>query len=189
MVAAPARWHHAGPRRDAGARVCAAALGDSSRPAIRLQRRRSKAFRSRGCPRARWRLSSSELHQPTHLCLSHLGGLLGLVRRRGGCPACMGGGSGTALSDRSPGRGRDWDARSLAALRRRSAVLWSMAGLLAAAAMAVAFLPVFYSHQALNDVPAMTALTLSLVGTAGALRSGRAVDYALGVAPRVSRRR
>lgn len=55
-----------------------------------------------------------------------------------------------------------------------------MAGLLAAAAMAVAFLPVFYSHQALNDVPAMTALTLSLVGTAGALRSGRAVDYALG---------
>jgi hypothetical protein len=54
------------------------------------------------------------------------------------------------------------------------------AGLLGAAAMAVAFLPVFYSHQALNDVPAMTALTLSLVGTAGVLRNGRAVDYALG---------
>jgi hypothetical protein len=54
------------------------------------------------------------------------------------------------------------------------------AGLMAAAAMAVAFLPVFYSHQALNDVPAMTALTLSLVGTAGVLRNGRPVDYALG---------
>jgi hypothetical protein len=54
------------------------------------------------------------------------------------------------------------------------------AGLVAAAAMAVAFLPVFYSHHALNDVPAMTAFTLSLVGTAGVLRKGRAIDYTLG---------
>jgi len=49
--------------------------------------------------------------------------------------------------------------------------------LLAAALEAVAFLPVFYSHLALNDVPALAPLTLSLLGTAGVLRKGRARDY------------
>jgi Dolichyl-phosphate-mannose-protein mannosyltransferase len=50
-------------------------------------------------------------------------------------------------------------------------------GLLAAAIEAVAFLPVFYSHLALNDVPTLAPLTLSLVGSAGVLRRGRAIDY------------
>ena len=50
-------------------------------------------------------------------------------------------------------------------------------GLLAAALMAVAFLPVFYGHLALNDVPALAPLTLSLLGAAGILRRGRALDY------------
>jgi hypothetical protein len=50
-------------------------------------------------------------------------------------------------------------------------------GLLAAALMAVAFLPVFYAHLALNDVPTLAPLTLSLLGTAGVLRRGRARDY------------
>jgi hypothetical protein len=50
-------------------------------------------------------------------------------------------------------------------------------GLLAAALEAVAFLPVFYSHLALNDVPTLAPLTLSLLGTAGILRSGRTRDY------------
>jgi 4-amino-4-deoxy-L-arabinose transferase-like glycosyltransferase len=50
-------------------------------------------------------------------------------------------------------------------------------GLVAAAIEAVAFLPVFYSHVALNDVPALAPLTLSLLGTAGILRRGRALDY------------
>jgi len=50
-------------------------------------------------------------------------------------------------------------------------------GLLAAALMAVAFLPVFYGHLALNDVPTLAPLTLSLLGTAGVLRRGRAFDY------------
>jgi hypothetical protein len=45
--------------------------------------------------------------------------------------------------------------------------------LLAAALQAVAFLPVFYAHLALNDVPTLAPLTLSLLGTAGVLRSGR----------------
>jgi hypothetical protein len=52
-------------------------------------------------------------------------------------------------------------------------------GLLASALMAVAFLPVFYGHLALNDVPTLVGLTLSLLGTAGVLRRGRTIDYLL----------
>jgi 4-amino-4-deoxy-L-arabinose transferase-like glycosyltransferase len=52
-------------------------------------------------------------------------------------------------------------------------------GLLAAAVEAVAFLPVFYSHLALNDVPALAPLTLSLLGSAGVLGKGRRRDYLL----------
>ncbi len=52
-------------------------------------------------------------------------------------------------------------------------------GLLAAAIEAVAFLPVFYAHLALNDVPMLAPLTLSLLGTAGVLRQGRLRDYLL----------
>src|SRR4051812_39613224 len=52
-------------------------------------------------------------------------------------------------------------------------------GLLAAALMAVAFLPVFYSHLALNDVPTLAPIALSLWGTAGVLRRGRLFDYVL----------
>ncbi|HEY5343915.1 MAG TPA: glycosyltransferase family 39 protein [Solirubrobacteraceae bacterium] len=52
-------------------------------------------------------------------------------------------------------------------------------GLLASAVMAVAFLPVFYGHLALNDVPTLVGLTLSLLGTAGILRRGRTIDYLL----------
>ncbi|HEY3759014.1 MAG TPA: glycosyltransferase family 39 protein [Solirubrobacteraceae bacterium] len=51
--------------------------------------------------------------------------------------------------------------------------------LLAAALEAVAFLPVFYAHLALNDVPTLAPLTLSLLGTAGVLRSGRRRWYLL----------
>jgi hypothetical protein len=52
-------------------------------------------------------------------------------------------------------------------------------GLLAAAIEGVAFLPVFYAHLALNDVPTLAPLTLSLLGSAGVLRRGRARDYLL----------
>jgi Dolichyl-phosphate-mannose-protein mannosyltransferase len=52
-------------------------------------------------------------------------------------------------------------------------------GLLAAAIEAVAFLPVFYAHLALNDVPTLAPLTLSLLGAAGVLRKGRPIDYLL----------
>jgi 4-amino-4-deoxy-L-arabinose transferase-like glycosyltransferase len=50
-------------------------------------------------------------------------------------------------------------------------------GLLAAAIEAVAFLPTFYAHLALNDVPTLVPLTLSLLGSAGVLRKGRRIDY------------
>jgi len=52
-------------------------------------------------------------------------------------------------------------------------------GLLAAAVMTVAFLPVFYSHLALNDTPALAPAALALFGAAGILRRGRILDYAL----------
>jgi 4-amino-4-deoxy-L-arabinose transferase-like glycosyltransferase len=52
-------------------------------------------------------------------------------------------------------------------------------GLIAAAIEAVAFLPVFYAHLALNDVPTLAPLTLSLLGSAGVLRGGRTRDYVL----------
>jgi hypothetical protein len=58
-------------------------------------------------------------------------------------------------------------------------LLGRAAGLLAAALEAVAFLPVFYAHLALNDVPTLAPLTLSLLGTAGVLRKGRLIDYLL----------
>jgi hypothetical protein len=51
--------------------------------------------------------------------------------------------------------------------------------LLAAALEAVAFLPVFYAHLALNDVPTLAPLTLSLLGTALVLRDGRVRWYLL----------
>ena len=52
-------------------------------------------------------------------------------------------------------------------------------GLLAAALFAVAFLPVFQAHQAVNDVPTLAPVALALVGIAGILRRERLVDYVL----------
>ncbi len=52
-------------------------------------------------------------------------------------------------------------------------------GLLAAAILGLGFLPVFYSHLALNDVPTLAPIALSLYGISGVLRRGRSRDYAL----------
>jgi hypothetical protein len=52
-------------------------------------------------------------------------------------------------------------------------------GLVAAAILGFAFLPVFYSHLALNDVPTLAPVSLALYGVAGVLRRGRTSDYAL----------
>ncbi len=51
--------------------------------------------------------------------------------------------------------------------------------LLACALMAVAFLPVFYAHLALNDVPTLAPLTLSLLGSARVISRGGRLDYAI----------
>jgi hypothetical protein len=53
------------------------------------------------------------------------------------------------------------------------------AGFLAAGLLGVGFLPVFYSHLALNDVPTLAPICLALYGTAGIVRGGRRVDYVL----------
>ena len=50
-------------------------------------------------------------------------------------------------------------------------------GLLSAGVFAVAFLPVFYSKLALNDVPTLAGVGLALWGAAGILRHGRKRDY------------
>ncbi len=52
-------------------------------------------------------------------------------------------------------------------------------GLLAAAILGLAFLPIFYSHLALNDVPTLAPVALSLYGIAGILRTGARRDYVL----------
>lgn len=52
-------------------------------------------------------------------------------------------------------------------------------GLLAAALEAVAFLPVFYAHFALNDAPLLVPVTLSLLGSAGIMRRERWLDFVL----------
>ncbi|MFZ0042287.1 MAG: glycosyltransferase family 39 protein [Solirubrobacteraceae bacterium] len=51
--------------------------------------------------------------------------------------------------------------------------------LLGAAIFGFAFLPIFYSHLALNDVPTLAPLTLSLYGISGVLRNGSRRDYVL----------
>ncbi|MDQ6817721.1 MAG: glycosyltransferase family 39 protein [Actinomycetota bacterium] len=56
--------------------------------------------------------------------------------------------------------------------------LWGRSvGLLAAAILGLAFLPVFYSHLALNDVPTLAPVALALYGIAGVMRFGRRRDY------------
>jgi hypothetical protein len=50
-------------------------------------------------------------------------------------------------------------------------------GLLAAAIFGLAFLPTFYSHLALNDVPTLAPVALALYGVAGVVRWGRWRDY------------
>jgi Dolichyl-phosphate-mannose-protein mannosyltransferase len=52
-------------------------------------------------------------------------------------------------------------------------------GLVAAALLAVAFLPVSYAHFALNDAPTLAPVCLALVGVGGVLTRGRLGDYAL----------
>ncbi|HET6448335.1 MAG TPA: glycosyltransferase family 39 protein [Conexibacter sp.] len=66
-------------------------------------------------------------------------------------------------------------------LHLTAARLWDRrVGVFAAALGAVAFLPVFYSHLALNDVPATAPATLALLAAALVLRGGGARAALLG---------
>jgi 4-amino-4-deoxy-L-arabinose transferase-like glycosyltransferase len=49
--------------------------------------------------------------------------------------------------------------------------------LVGAAIFGLAFLPIFYSHLALNDVPTLAPVAMSLYGIAGVLRNGARRDY------------
>ncbi len=53
------------------------------------------------------------------------------------------------------------------------------AGLVAGGLLAVAFLPVFYSHQALNDAPTLAPVCLALAAAAGILRGGGTREFVL----------
>lgn len=53
------------------------------------------------------------------------------------------------------------------------------AGLLAAAVLACAYLPVFQSHWGLNDVPQVVPLTVSMIGSVGILQRGKAKGYVI----------
>jgi hypothetical protein len=52
-------------------------------------------------------------------------------------------------------------------------------GVLAAGILGFAFLPVFYAHHALNDVPTLAPVSLALFGVAGLVRYGRARDLVI----------
>jgi hypothetical protein len=51
--------------------------------------------------------------------------------------------------------------------------------LVGAAIFGLAFLPIFYSHLALNDVPTLAPVALSLYGISGVLRNGSRRDYVI----------
>ena len=52
-------------------------------------------------------------------------------------------------------------------------------GLMAAAIFGLAFLPIFYSHLALNDVPTLAPVALVAVRRRRVLRRGRPRDYVI----------
>jgi hypothetical protein len=53
------------------------------------------------------------------------------------------------------------------------------AALLGAAVFGLAFLPIFYSYLALNDVPTLAPVALALYGVSGVLRNGSRRDYVI----------
>ncbi len=58
--------------------------------------------------------------------------------------------------------------------------LWGTGvALTAAAFLTFTFLPIHYSHFALNDVPTLLPLALGLFGLAGVIQQGRALDYGI----------
>ena len=160
----------------------AAPVGHPAGAALRLQHRRGRPLRAARGRDVRARARSNPhyfANPPAFTYLLHFLFAVCLRRRE----------RRRARVRAAPRRGVHARARRRRACSARAA-LWLLyvtgarlfgraVGLLAAAIEAVAFLPVFYAHLALNDVPTLAPLTLSLLGTAGVLRKGRARDYLL----------
>ena len=118
------------------------------------------------------------INPPAYTYLLHVAFALGFGGRDGVSEAFA---ADPATSSRSRARSRRVLGRSPS-----GCLAWAGArlfdrrvGLVAAALLAVAFLPVHYAHFALNDVPTLAPLCLALVGIAGVFARGRLGDYAL----------
>ena len=179
MPAAKAGWRGR-RRRGRPRRARAAPVGHPARPAVRLQRRRERALR-RGRDRdVRAHLQPALLHQPAGLHVPAARRLRARLRRaRRGLRGLRG-------RPRRRLRRRARRCRRCSARSPSGCLAWAGArlfdrrvGLVAAALLAVAFLPVHYGHFALNDVPTLAPVCLALVGVAGVFTRGRLGDYAL----------
>ena len=165
-------------RRDPAGRAGAAAVEHRPRPAVRLQRRRGRALRpAGGADVGRTGLDPGYYENPpalTYLLARRLLPIGGIA-------------DPDAFLTGARGRRADRHARRGAHVLGRRARSSRRVGLVAAAVMAVAFLPVFYSKHALNDVVTLAPVTLALIGCAARLRA-RALDR-LGARGRGDRRR
>ena len=162
-------------------------------PALRLQRRRERALRAARDRDVRPRLEPGLLRQPAGLhvrrCTSSsavwYGGRDGRVRRVRRRPDR---GLVVARVDRARCSARSPSGCSTSPARGSST---AAAACSPPALLAVAFLPVFYSHLALNDVPTLAPLCLALWGVGGrpARRAAGATTSSPGSASASPRRR
>ena len=169
--------HGARDRRRPPRRAGAAAVEPRPRPALRLQLRRGRALRPRGrsrCSTARWTRATTRTPRPsrTSCCSSSTSGAGTWHGRSRPTPS--------RPSSRPASSSRSW-GRSASAL-----TLWAGArfydrrvGLVAAAVLAVAFLPVFYAKHALNDVVTLVPVTVALVACLVVHQRGRWPEWAV----------
>ena len=155
--------------------------GVDARPAVRLQRRRERALRAAGDRHVRALAEPAVLHQPAGVHVPAARRVLacaGAAREAVGDAFAADPGTAFTIARVLAGDPRRRRRRA-ARLGRRAAVRAGASACVAGALLAVAFLPVHYAHLAVNDVPALAPLCLSLVGVAGVYRYGRLRDYAL----------
>ena len=155
-----------------------APLGHRARPALRLQRRRERALRAAArsaCSGTAGTRTTSSTRRPTRTC----------------CTSSSRSGSAGARAWPTPspptrprcsssrGSRRPWSGTlAVWLLYLAGARLFDRrVGLLAAALLAVAFLPVFYSQPRAQRRPDARADRLALWGVAGVLRRGWTIDY------------
>ena len=142
---------------------CPAADRLQDRPAVRLQRGREQPLRAARDRDVRARPEPGLLHQPAGVHVRHPRALrAALGHRSGGVGGALRGRPDRRRS-RSPAPPRRSSARSpspLTAIAGARLFDDRRVGVLAGALLAVAFLPVHYSHFALNDAPTLAPLAL-----------------------------